>query len=178
MAVAAEIRPPPLEEMEVVYGELVAQVQPVLLHPVPDLLDGVAQVPLAGGIPHQQPLAQGGAQGVHSVQPPVGILGAQLLHGQAGGVVGGGQAGGEGQNQHILPSLKQGLQGLGVLGHIDRVGGGHLAAAQAVIEDVGVHVPVVGVVVIGVIGQDKGEGENLNIDLPDQVGGAGRRRSR
>ena len=67
--------------------------------------------------------------------------------------------------------LKQGLQGLGVLGHIDRVGGGHLAAAQAVIEDVGVHVPVVGVVVIGVIGQDKGEGENLNIDLPDQVGG-------
>ena len=131
----------------------------------------MSPVPLPGGVPHQQALAQRGAQGVHGVQLPLGVFGAQLLHGQAGGVISGGQAGGEGQNEHVLPRLEQGLQGLGVLGHVDGVGGGQLAAPEAAVKDMGVHLPVVRIVSIGLIVHHKAQRQDLNIELLCHFGG-------
>ena len=141
----------PLQEVEVVHREVVAQVLLVCLYPVPDLFNTGAVVPLLGGIPHQQALSQRGAQGIHSVQFAFRVFFSQLLHRNQGGVVGGGQSGGEGQHQYVLPRLKQGFQRLGILGNIDGVGGGRIALAQAVVEGVRVHLPVVRVVVIGMI---------------------------
>ena len=119
----------PLEEVEVVHSKLVADIQFMFLYPVPDFVDGMPTLPLAGGVPHQQALAQGGAQGVHGIQLAAGVFGAELLHSNEGGVVGGGQPGGESQNQDILPGLKEGLQGLCILSHVDGIGSGHAAPA-------------------------------------------------
>ena len=147
----------------------------MLLHPVLDLLDGAAPLPQLGGVPHQQALAQGGAQGIHRVQLSLGVFGPQLLHGYDGGLIGSGQAGGEGQNQDVPARLEQGFQGLGVLGGVDGVGGGRVPLAQALIKSVGVHIPVVGVVVVDLAVQHKAQRDHLNVKLPDhflpQVGG-------
>ena len=61
---------------------------------------------------------------------------------------GGRQTGGESQYQHVPASLEQGLDGLHILVHVDCGGGSHLAGTEALVEEMGVHLPVVGVVVV------------------------------
>ena len=160
--------PSPLQEVQIVHGELVAQAELVGLGPVPDLFDGLPPGPLLGGQIDQQALAQRGAQGVHRVHLPVGVFLPQLVHGDDGGVVGGGQAGREGQDQHIPARLEQGLHRVHILGHVDGGGGGHLAGAQLLIEQVGVHLPIVRVIVVGVLIQDEAQREDLDVQLLDQ----------
>ena len=156
--------------MQVIHRELVAEGELVGLGPVPDLLDGAALLPLLGGVPHKQPLAQGGAQGVHSVQLPLRVLLTQLLHRQLGGLEGGRQTGGESQYQHVPASLEQGLDGLHILVHVDCGGGSHLAGTEALVEEMGVHLPVVGVVVVDRFVHLKAEGQDLNAQIPDHIG--------
>ena len=87
-----------------------AQVELVFLHPVPYLFNGSAGIPLLGSQPHQQTLSHGGTEGIYGVNLPLGILFLQFLHGQAGGVEGSRQSGGEGQDQNILAIFQVGLQ--------------------------------------------------------------------
>ena len=66
--------------------------------------------------------------------------------------------------------LKQGLQSLDILGHVDGGGGGHLLFAQQIVENPGVHVPVVGEVLISQPPDGEAEGKDLNAVLVDEVG--------
>ena len=159
------------QEKQVVDGKPVALAQLVLLRPVPDLLDGLAVQPQLGRLRHQHPLSQRGGQGVHHEHLPVGELSGQLVAGDLEGVVGGGQAGGEGQHQHIPALLKDRLQHLGGLTDVDGVGGGHLALLLPAVELLGAHFPVVGVVVICLIAHDEGQGRDVQLQLPDQLVG-------
>ena len=84
-----------------------------------------------------------------------------------GGLEGGRQTGGEGQYQHVLASLEQGLDGLHVLGHVDCGGGGHLAGTEALVEDDGGPSPGCR----GSCGRSappmvKAEGKYLHVQLP------------
>ena len=155
--------------MQVVHGELVADTQLVAHSPVADLVDGLALGPLFGGQPHQQPLAQRGAQGIHGVDFPLGIFLPQLLGSDGGGVIGGGQAGGEGQHQHVTSGLKLGLHGLKILLHVYGGGGGRLAIPQHLVKGVGGELVVVRIVVIGPVLNGKAQRQDLNIHLPHQV---------
>ena len=160
----------PLEEVQVIHRELVAQLQLVGLCPVPNLLDGLALGALLGGQINKQPLPQRGTQSIHGVQLSIRVFFPEILHGNYRGAVCGGQAGGEGQHQDVAPLLQQGLQRLGVLGHIDGGGGGHLAGTEHLIKGMGLHLPVVGVVVIYMVLNGEAQGQNTHVQLLDQIG--------
>ena len=92
-----------LQKEQVVDGEPVALAQLVFLRPVPDLLNGLALPAELGGLVHQHPLAQGGAQGVHHVNFALGVLLAQLLGGNLERAAGAGQAGGKASTSASFP---------------------------------------------------------------------------
>ena len=161
----------PLQEVQVVHGELVAQVQLVFLHPVPHLFYALSLIFQLSGVPYQQALAQRGAQGVHGKDLPLGILLPQFLRRKARAVIGGGQAGGEGQHQHVGPGLQNGLQHIQILGDIHGGGGGHLPLPQHAVEYLRIHLPVVRPVVIGLSLHGKAQGQHLNAGLLRHLGG-------
>ena len=166
---------PPLQVHQVIHGEPVADVELVRLDPVPDLLDAFSLLLKPRGQIEDKPLAQGGAQGVHGVHLPLRVLFSQFVHGDLHGAVGGGQAGGKGQRQHILPGLEQGLDALDGLPYIDGVGGGHGAGRQPAVKLLGGHVAVIRVIVVGLALHGKGQGQHLHSQrlnhLVAQVGG-------
>ena len=96
----------PFQVHQVIHGEPVAQVQTVFQTPVVNFLKGHSLYTLLAGVPDEQTLAHGGAQGIHHPDGAVGILLGQLFGGNDGGLVGGGQTGREGQHQHVLPLLE------------------------------------------------------------------------
>ena len=90
--------------MEVIYGEPVAQVEFVFLHPVPDLLHGLSPPLLLDSQPYQQALPHGGAQSIHSEKLPVRIALDKVVYRDDRGLIGGGQPGGKGQHQRGGPA--------------------------------------------------------------------------
>ena len=145
------------------------------LRPVPDLLNGASLLLLPGGQPNQQALPQGGAQSIHHIKFPLGIPLPQLLRRHLGGITGRGQPGGEGQDEHILPRLKQGLHRIGVGRYIDGGGGGQLPRPEHIVKQRRVHLPIVRSVLIGLPLDGKAQGQDGHTGLPDhlrtQVGG-------
>lgn len=71
-AVAAETRPPALQEEQIVDREPVAQVQAVVFSVLCSLLQRCAVLQLLHGQPNQQALTHGGAQRVDRQNLPLG----------------------------------------------------------------------------------------------------------
>ena len=161
--------PAPLQKVQVVHREPVGHVELVLLHPVPDLPDGLPGLSQLGGVPDQQGLAAGGGQGVHREDRPVREPLPQLLHRDQRGLVGGRQAGGEHQQQHVPPRLQNGGEGLGIVRGVDGGGSDGLPRAQLVVKELRVHLPVVGVMGIDPVPQGKFHGKDFNVVFPGQA---------
>ena len=100
------------------------------LHEVCHLIQAFSRLLVLHGVVNQKPLPHGGAEGVHHPDGAVGVLGRQFLGSQDGSGIGGAEAGGEGQNQKVLPSSQngghEGAPALGVYGG----GAGGCAGAQ------------------------------------------------
>ena len=124
----------PLQEHQVVNGEPHTQILLVFFHPVAQLFKTHTFVPLLAGIPHQQALAQGSAQGVDDPDLAIGIFFGKLGGGDYGGLMGGAETGGEGQNQSIIPCCQHGLNDLFPTLGVDGGSGGHITCAHAVIQ--------------------------------------------
>ena len=161
----------PLEVVEVIHREPVADVVLLLLHKVPDLLEGPAPALLLDREVDQQALAQGGGPAVHHQDLAVRIGLLHLLGGDAGGLVGGGEAGGEADAENILPGGRDGLHGLVENAHADSGGGAQGAAPQALVEVSRLDVPVVRVVEILLSLHHKGQGEEFELQFRLHLGG-------
>ena len=96
-----------------------------------------------------------------------GVFFQQLLSGDHGGLMGGAQAGREGQNQNILTGGQHRLHGGGPAVGIDGGGGGGVAIAQAVINDLQAFV---GGVAPFLTTEQQGQGDDINIQLCQQIG--------
>ena len=83
-------------EAQVRGEEPVIQAQPVLLRPGAEFVDGETFVPLVRQSVHEQAVAGGGAQGIHDVDLPLREALPADVGGVGGGIVGAGDAGGEG----------------------------------------------------------------------------------
>ena len=95
------------------------------------LVQGHALIPLLAGVPHQQSLATGGAEGVNYINRPLRVLFPQLLRRDDGGLIGGGQAGRKGHHQHVSARCQVGLHGVQPTIRVDRGGLGALTGAQS-----------------------------------------------
>ncbi len=82
-----------------------AQVQPVVQHPLIQRIDVHARLLMLPGVPHQQPLAKGRAQRIHRQQLALGVLARQLLGCRRAGVVGAAEARGEADIQYVPPGF-------------------------------------------------------------------------
>ena len=138
----------PLQMVQIVHGEPVADPALGLLGKGVDLLQRLAGFLLPGAEIHQQSLAQRGAQGVHHPDLRVRELALQLFGGDNGGLVGGGQGGGEGNAQNVFSALQDAPHFLFKGPHADRGGGGGLSIADPGVEVPETDVPAVQEVVI------------------------------
>ena len=161
----------PLEVVEVVHCEPVADVVLLLLHKVPHLLNGPALALLLDREIDQQALAQGGGPAVHHQDLAVRMGLLDLLGGNAGGLVGGGEAGGEADAEDVLSGDHDGLHGLVKDAHADGGGGAQGAAPQALVELIGLNIPVVRVVEIFLSLHHKGQGKEGELQLLRHLGG-------
>ena len=124
---------PTLQVHQIVHGEPVAQMEPVVQHPLGDLIQGQTLVPLLAGIPHQKPLTHGGAQGIDDLNLSIRVLLRQLLGGDDGALVGGGKAGGKGQHQNVLSGGQSLLHGLAPAAGVDGRGFCHFPGPKPLV---------------------------------------------
>ena len=103
--------PPPSAEVEqVIHGEQVGDAQAEGEQDVGGLVQAHPLLPQGEGPQDQQPFTQGGGQGVHHAQPALGEFPLQLLGGDAGGLIGGADAGGGADEENVQPRLERRLQ--------------------------------------------------------------------
>ena len=107
-----------------------AQVQPVVQAPRIELLQSHTRRALLGGIVHEQALAQAGAKAVHHVDLPLRVFFPQLGGGNFRRLIGGAQAGGEGDDQGILTGFQHFLHGIAPGFRIHGGSGGHFPGPQ------------------------------------------------
>ena len=119
--------------------EPVMQLEAVLLGPVAQLLQSHPPVAQIGQLVHQQAIAGRGAQRIHHVDLAFRILGRQLVAGEAGGIVGAGDAAGQRHVQDIQPLLQKRGEIGDVLIHVDLRGTGLRAVRHRLIEGVKGH---------------------------------------
>ena len=159
------------QEVQVVHGEPVADVELVVLHPIPQLAEGQALFLLLGRQIHQQPLPTGGAEGVDDPDGALREVWSQVLCSDHGGLIGGGQCRREAQAQNILSPAQHGPHGVLELAHVGGGSGRGLAGPQALIklligdvaavQRVGVFLPVHG----------HGQGQHLQLQLTGHLVG-------
>ena len=113
----------PLQVVQIVHSEPVADVPLGPLGKVQNLLQSFPLFLLLGAEPDEQTLSHGGAEAVHHPDLPLREVLLQLPSRNDGGLVGGGKGGGEAQAQNVLPRLQNGPHGGVELPHVD--GGGH-----------------------------------------------------
>jgi hypothetical protein len=147
----------------------VAEVEPLLLRPGPDLLHGLALRPFFGGQVDQQALSHRGAAGVHGGQLPLRVLGGKLLHRHCRGLVGAAEPGGKDQKKDVLPLTEKGLHHGTVSFYVGGGGGGCLPLADAVVKLGEANLPAVQVVGVFLSPQGKGEGKDSDFQLPGQL---------
>ena len=155
----------PFQVLQIIHRDPVAHMQPLIHHPAVQAVNVHACPALAAGVPDQQPLTQSGAEGVHNIDLPLGVLLSQLLGGNDGGLAGGGQGRGNGQHQHILPLSQAGRHGGGPALRVDGGGGGGAPPAQLLIE--GFHGGGLGeiFVVFSVVGNGQGDRGHIQLLL-------------
>ena len=160
-----------LEEHQVVDGEPGAEAQRILAGKSGGFVQGGA-LPAhhAQGI-GEQPFAHAGLQAVHADDAPFGKTLQQALHGDQAGLVGARKPAGKGQVQDVLPLLQKRGEGVFKIGNGDLAGGGHAAAAQFVVEILGRHLPVVGVILVAPAVQREGHGQHMYIGFLHKIGG-------
>ena len=94
-----------------------------------------------------------------------------LSGGDGGGLIGGGQARGESDAEHVLPLPDQLGHGLGEHRHVDGGGGAQGAAPDAGVKVLGGNVPVVQVVEIFLFLHDEAERKDMQLQLLRHPGG-------
>ena len=77
----------PLQVIQIIDGDLVADVVFHFFHPGGQRFQAQALVPFPAGIVDQQTLAQGGTEGIYNDDPPLGIFFHQILRGNDGALV-------------------------------------------------------------------------------------------
>ena len=110
------------------------QVQAVGFSKGAHFVDGLALVAQIGQFIHQKAKAGSGGQRVHHVELAVGVLFLQIIAGDAGGVVGAGNAAGKRQMQHVLAFLEETFKVGGVFFGVDMGGAGIRAIRHGLIE--------------------------------------------
>ena len=159
----------PLQVVQVVHGKPVAHLAPGLQSEVVDLLQRAALGLFPGAEVHEQALAQRGAQGIHHQKLRLRPVFGQLLGGNNGGLIGGGQSGGEAQAQHIFPLVGGLGHSLLKNAHADGGGGGCLSGPDALIKIMEADLPAVQVVVIGGAAQLQAQGDHGQPQLLGQL---------
>ena len=159
----------PLQVVQVVHGEPVAHLATGLQSEVVDLIQRAAPGFFLGAEVDEQALAQRGAQGIHHQEFGLRPALRQLLGGNDGGLVGGGQGGGEAQAQHVLPLVGGLRHGLLKSAHADGGGGGGLPGADALIEIVEANFPAVQVIVVGGAAHLQAQGNDAQPQLLGQL---------
>ena len=124
----------PLQMVQIVHGEPVREAHLVVFHPLGQIVQAHALGPLVAGMPHQKTLAQGGAEGVHHADGTVGIVLHHFLGSDDSRLVGGADTGVKSQAQNVFAGIQDGLHDADPAVGVDGGGGGHFAAAHAVIE--------------------------------------------
>ena len=162
--------PAPLEVVEVIHREPVADVPLLLLHEVPDILNGFAPALLLDSQIDQQALAHGGGAAVHDEDFAVRMVGEHLLGGDAGRLVGGGQARGEADAEDVPACRRQLLHRLMEHAHADGGGRPQGAAAQPGVEIVRRNIPVVRIIEIFLPVHNKGQGQDRQLQLLHHLG--------
>ena len=148
-----------------------ADVELVILHPIPQLAEGQTLLLLLSRQIHQQPLPTGGAEGVDDPDGALREVRSQVLCSDHGGLIGGGQCRREAQAQNILSPAQHGPHGVLELAHVGGGSGRGLAGPQpliklligdvAAVQRVGVFLPVHG----------HGQGQHLQLQLTGHLVG-------
>ena len=157
--------------VQIVHGEPVIDVVLPLLHKGLDLLDGLALPLFLDRQVDQQALPQGGRPAVAHQHLAAGMGVHYLPGGDGGGLIGGGQARGESDAEHVLPLPDQLGHGLGEHRHVDGGGGAQGAAPDAGVKVLGGNVPVVQVVEIFLFLHDEAERKDMQLQLLRHPGG-------
>ena len=141
----------PLQVVQIVHREPVADAALDLLGKGLHLVDGFPLFLLLSAEIHEQSLPQRGAEGVHRQDLRVGKFVLQLLRGNDGGLVGGGEGGGKADAQDVLSGFQDLPHLFLKFPHVDGGGGGQLAGADPLVELMEADLPAIQIVAVGAI---------------------------
>lgn len=123
-----------MEVVEVVHGEEMRLAGDVLLDPLGVLVEAEALLPVHDGARHKHPLPRRRGEGIEHDDPLGGVLGRELLSGEADAVVGAGERGGKHDAEQVAARVEQrGQRANGVL-DVHLRGDRHLARPHHVVE--------------------------------------------
>ena len=100
---------------------------------------------------HEQSLPQRGAEGVHRQDLRIGKFVLQLLRGNDGGLVGGGEGAGEVDADDVLAGGQNGAHLFLKFPHVDGGGGGQFTGADPLVELMEADFPAIQIVAVGAI---------------------------
>ena len=141
----------PLQVVQIVHREPVADAALGLLGKGLHLVNGFPLFLLLRAEIHEQSLPQRGAEGVHRQDLRVGKFVLQLLRGNDGGLVGGGEGGGKADAQDVLSGFQDLPHLFLKFPHVDGGGGGQLAGADPLVELMEADFPAIQIVAVGAI---------------------------
>ena len=160
-----------LKEVQIVHGEPVRQMQLGVLGVFRRFLNGRTGVTALCDQIGQHALTGRGAQGVHGEDLALGVALAQLLGGDAGGIVGRAQTGGETEIENVAAFLQIRLHFFYKCIDIDRGGRGHRAGTQPRIEIFRGDLALVGIVQIFLALEQHAQGKHGNVQRRSEIGG-------
>ena len=161
--------PAPLEVVQIVHSEPVADIALGGLRIVPQPGERPARGLFPGAQIHQQALAQRGAPGVHHQHLPVGKLLSEIVRGNDGGLIGGREGGGEAQIQNVLSLGKDLPHLLLKLPHADGGGGGGLSGPDAAVKVLEGDVPTVQPVAVGLTAHLQTQRHHRHAQVPGHL---------
>ena len=161
----------PFEMVQIVHGEPVADLAFRGLRVVPQSREGAARGLFPGAQIHQQPLAQRGAPAVHHQDLPVREFLPQIVGGDDGGLIGGGEGGGKAQIQNILPLREDRPHLLLKIPHADGGGGGGLSGTDAAVKVLEGDVPAIQPVAVGLTAHLQAQRHHHDAQFPGHLVG-------
>ena len=153
--------PAPLQVVQIVHREPVAEMGTDLLGISLDLFNGLALFLLLRAEVDEQPLPQRSAQGIHRQNLRLREFTSQLLRRNNSGLKGGRQGGGKADAENVFPGFQNGPHGLFHFAYIDGGGGGQLPGADPGIEVLKADIPAVQIVIIDAAAHLQAQRQNL-----------------
>ena len=138
----------PLQVVQVIHGKPMAQVQLILFQPLNHLVDGFSLFLFLYRVVDIQPLSQGGAEGIHYLDPVIRIFRLKLLSRYLSGIAGAGQAGRKGDIEDIPAMLQHFLEIIRIAVHRYLAGGRTLPLPDNAVKFLGGNLSFVGIIEI------------------------------